>query len=51
LIAQLELQFGQIRGLARQELFVDEAQQLFLFGVQVWILVDALHERAAMRGI
>jgi hypothetical protein len=34
-LAQLELQFGQIRGLARQELFVDQALQLFLFGVQV----------------
>jgi hypothetical protein len=42
-LAQLKLQFGQIRGLAGQELCVDQSQQLFLFGVQVKILVDALH--------
>ena len=32
--AQLKLQFGQIRGLARQELCVGKTQQLFLFGMQ-----------------
>src|SRR6201995_1231723 len=42
--AQLKLQFGQIRGLGRQELCVEQAQQLFLFGVQVQILLDALHD-------
>ena len=42
-LAQLDLQFGQIRSLARQELFVDESKQLFLFGVQVQIFIDALH--------
>jgi hypothetical protein len=46
----LELQFGQIRGLPRQELFVDQARQLFLFGVQVQILVDALHNRGLKTG-
>ena len=30
----MKLQLGQIRGLAGQELCVDQAQQLFLFGVQ-----------------
>src|ERR1700730_4883221 len=43
-LAQLKLQFGQIRGLASQKLFVGQALQLFLFGVQVQILVDALHD-------
>src|SRR3979411_698531 len=42
--AQWKLQFGQIRGLAGQELCIDQAQQLFLFGVQVEIFVDALHD-------
>ena len=42
-LAQLDLQSGQIRSLARQELFVDESKQLFLFGVQVQIFIDALH--------
>ena len=41
--AQLKLQFGQIKGLARQELCVGQPQQLFLFGVQIQIFVDALH--------
>ena len=36
-LTQLKLQLGQIRRLARQELCVDKAQQLFLFGVQVQI--------------
>jgi hypothetical protein len=44
-LAQLQLQFGQIRGLAGQELCIDQALQLFLFGVQIQILVDALHDR------
>src|SRR5271165_426738 len=43
-LAQLKLQFGQIRGLAGQELCVGQAQQLFLFGVQVQIQIDALHD-------
>jgi len=43
-LAQLQLQFGQIRGLAGQELCIGQAQQLFLFGVQVEIFVDALHD-------
>src|SRR5271167_3249824 len=42
--AQLKLQFGQIRGLSSQKLCVGQALQLFLFGVQVQILVDALHD-------
>jgi len=36
-LAQLKLQFGQIRGLSGQELFVGQALQLFLFGMQVQI--------------
>jgi hypothetical protein len=35
--AQLKLQFGQIKGLAGQKLCVGQAQQLFLFGVQIQI--------------
>ena len=34
-LAQLELQFGQIKGLAGEELCVGQPQQLFLFGIQV----------------
>jgi hypothetical protein len=34
-LEHLQLQFGQIRGLAGQELCVDQAQQPFPFGVQV----------------
>ena len=41
-LAQLNLQFRQIRGLARQELCVDQAQQLFLFGVQIRIEIFGL---------
>jgi len=41
----LNLQFRQIRGLARQELCIDQAQQLFPLGVQIQILDDALHDR------
>ena len=37
-LTQLKLQFRQIRRLASQELCVDEAQKLFLFGVQIQIL-------------
>src|SRR4029077_11804223 len=47
---QLKLQLGQIRRLARQELCVDQAQQLFPFGVQVQILVDALHDGGLKAG-
>ena len=49
-LAQLQLQFGQIRGLAGQELCVGQAQQLFLFGVQVEILVNALHNGGLQAG-
>ena len=49
-LAQLKLQFGQITGLAGKELCVDQAQQLFLFGVQVQILVDALHNGGLKAG-
>ena len=49
-LAQLQLQFGQIRGLAGQELCVDQPLQLFLFGVQVEILVDALHNGGLQAG-
>jgi hypothetical protein len=46
----LKLQFGQIRGLAGQELCIGKAQPLFLFGVQVEILVDALHDGGLQAG-
>src|SRR6516162_7557202 len=48
--AQLKLQFGQIRGLARQELCVGKTQQLFLFGMQVQIFIDALHNGGLQAG-
>jgi hypothetical protein len=41
---QLQLQFGQIRGLFLEELRVSQAQQLFLFGVKVEIFVDAFDD-------
>jgi hypothetical protein len=40
----------KIRGLACQKLCVGQAQQLFLFGVQIQILVDALHDRRLPAG-
>ena len=49
-LTQLKLQFGQIRRLARQELRVEQAQQLFLFGVQIQVLVDALHDGGLKAG-
>ena len=49
-LTQLKLQLGQIRRLARQELCVDKAQQLFLFRVQVQILVDPLHDGGLKAG-
>ena len=49
-LAQLDLQFGQIRGLVRQKLFVGQPLQLLLFGVQVQILVDAFHNRGLKAG-
>ena len=49
-LAQLKLQFGQIRGPASQELCVGQALQLFLFSMQVEILVDALHDGGLKAG-
>ena len=46
----MKLQLGQIRRLAGQELCIDQAQQLFLFGVQVQILVDALNDGGLKAG-
>src|SRR5271170_8037120 len=39
-LAQFKLQFGQIEGLAGQELCVGETQEFFPFGMQVEIFVD-----------
>src|ERR1700730_8547483 len=49
-LAQLQLQFGQIRGLAGQELCIGQALQLLLFGVQVEIFVNALHNGGLQAG-
>jgi hypothetical protein len=38
------------KGLARQKLCVGQAQQLFLFGVQVQILIDAFHDGGLQAG-
>jgi hypothetical protein len=48
-LAQLQLRFGQIRGLARNSASA-RPQQLFLFGMQVEIFVDALRNRGFQEG-
>jgi hypothetical protein len=46
----LKLQLGQIRSLTGQKLGISQPQQLFLFRVQVQILIDSLHNRGLQTG-
>ncbi len=43
-LAQLQLQFRQVRRLAIQKLRIGQAQQLFLLGVEIEILVNAFDD-------
>src|SRR4029077_5685861 len=47
---QLKLQLGQIRSLTGQKLGISQPQQLFLFGVQIQIFIDVLHNRGFQTG-
>src|SRR6266581_2041646 len=47
---QLQLQLGQIKSLTGKELGIGQAQQLFSLGVEIEILVDALHDRGLGAG-